>query len=421
MTPRKRLATIGERGKMVRLFLEVRPHRERRYVVEWGKKGHRERASWPATKEGKAEAEAFLKAYADEHTRSAATPEPLTNRELWDLFTADQFQHLRANTQRLYGDAWRMWEQYAGKSSVAEHTSIATILDFRKALDARGWATATVQDCIRNIRIVFNWGERHELLSVNKWHLFTYKVAKEKRTKPRGEYTADEFVRLWTAFDPERRGQWRPWVAVGLLGVYGNRATEILALQWSAITDALIVLDPTTVKTGQEDTLKLFPLTTSILDVARRWRAVEGYGGPYVLFPGQSDEQRARGNRTKEPHYTIQSLTTAIHRAEPRAGVETIRFRAAHGFRRGLVGDLAESTGDVMLALQAVRDRDIRMAPRYRVRRDTKIDEVVRTRAERLLGGVPVATMAPPESGGSPEGATKVQPNTENGVTTDAE
>ena len=55
------------------------------------------------------------------------------------------------------------------------------IHEFRRALDARGLATATVKDAIRNVRIVFNWGERSELLAVNKWHLFELMVVKLTR------------------------------------------------------------------------------------------------------------------------------------------------------------------------------------------------------------------------------------------------
>jgi integrase len=252
------------------------------------------------------------------------------------------------------------------------------------------------------VRIVYNWGERHELIRVNKWHLFIYKVAKEKRTKPRAEYRSDEFLKIWKALDPTKRGQWRAWVAVGLLGIYGNRQTEILNLQWPWITGDAVRIDPSVVKTGEESILTLFPLTRAILKVAREWAAREGYSGDYVLFAGQ---YAGRRHQNKKPHYSIQSLTDAIHLAEGRAaGVEQVKWRAGHGFRRGLVGDLADETGDVMLALQAVGDRDISMAPRYRLRRNDKVDRAVQDRAARL--------MPSPVKDGT--GATKVQPNSEN-------
>jgi integrase len=385
MTPRRRLATFGARGQLVRLYVEERGG-VKRYVVQYGPKGARKQESFAYNKAGKAEAEAFFNAFGKE-LEAPAKRAPLTNRELWTAYITAEGEHLRQRSVRLYADSWRTWEQFAGAHNIAEATTVLQIAEFRKALDAQGLATATVYNVIRNIRIVFNWGERMELLDRNRWHLYVFKVAKERRTKPRAEYRSDEFLRIWGALDPSTRGQWRAWVAIGLLGIYGNRQNEILNLQWSWITGDAVRIPSEYVKTGEEGTLTLFPLTRQVLDVARDWAGKEGYSGPHVLFPGRS--------HNREPHYTIQSLTAALHAAERRAGVEQIRWRAGHGFRRGLVGDLVDATGDVTLALQAIRDRDIRMATRYRVRRNDRIDEAVRGRAERLV----------------PEGATKVQPS----------
>lgn len=411
---RKRLATFGDRGRLVRMYVEDR-RGLRRYVILWGSKGARRQESFPATREGKLEAEAFFKAFTDEEAkRRRVVREPLTMRQLWDRYREAEFEHLRPNTQRLYADAWRTWEQHATTDAIAEETSIETIHAFRKALDGRGLSTATVQDCIRNVRVVFNWGERTELLLRNRWHLFTLKIAKEKRTQQRPEYRADEFVRLWKALDPDKASQWRPWVAVGLLGIYGNRPNEILKLQWSWIEGDHVRIDPSVVKTGEAGALTLFPLTRSILAVARRWREREGYSGPYVLFPGQSVDQRraARANPSKLFHYSIQSLTAAIHRAEARAvpAVETIKWRAAHAFRRGLVGDLADVTGDIQLALQAIGDRDLSMAAHYRVKRRDKVDAAIRTRAGQLVPDTPKAPDATRSATETPtESAAEVQ------------
>lgn len=396
---RKRMGTTGERGAMVRLFLDER-NGIKRYVVQWGKKGSRQQDSWPATKVGKAEAEAFFKGFTDEQQATADAPKRLTVRELWTLYLAAEAEHLRPNTLRLYRAAWRTWEQYITEASIAEDLTIQQIHDYRKLLDSRALSTATVQDAIRNVRIVYNWGERNELLKTNKWHLFIYKVAKEKRTKPRAEFRADEFLAIWRALNPEWRGQWRSWVAVGLLGIYGNRQNEILNLRWSWIVGDVVRIDPSVVKTGEESVLSLFPLTRAILDVAKRWREAEGYTGDYVLFPGQ---YAGRKRQSTQPHYSIQSLTDAIHLAEKRAGVEAIKWRAGHGFRRGLVGDLVDETGDITLALQAVGDRDLSMASHYRVRRNDKVDKAVQDRAGRLM----------PDK----KGATKVQPTPQNDET----
>lgn len=382
---RKRLATLGERGSLVRMFLETRGS-VKRYVVQWGSKAARQQESFPATKAGKAEADAFFKAFGEEAARAHSDEAtPLTVRALWTAYLDAEAEHLRPNTRRLYSAAWRTWEQFIDPATIAQDITVQQIAEYRRTLDARGLATATVKDAIRNVRIVFNWGERMELISRNRWHLFIHKVSKEKRTKPRAEYRADEFLAIWKALDPESRGQWRAWVAVGLLGIYGNRQNEILNLQWDWITGDVVRIPSAYVKTGEESTLTLFPLTRGVLQIARDWAEKEGYNSPYVLYPGQSAAQR-RGHASLQPHYSIQSLTDAIHRAEKRAGIEPIKWRAGHGFRRGLVGDLVDQTGDVTLALQAIGDRDLSMASIYRSRRNDRVDGAVQARATRIMG-----------------------------------
>lgn len=398
MTARRRLGTTGERGALVRLFLETRG-KVARYVVQWGPAGARQQESWPATKAGKAEAEAFFKAFGEEATRQA-TGAPLTTRALWTAYLAAEAEHLRPRSLALYRASWRQWEQFYGAETVAEAVTVQQIADFRRALDARPLATATVKAIIRDVRIVYNWGERTELLAKNRWHLFVHKVAKEKRTTPRAEYRADEFLAIWRALDPRKPSQWRSWVAIGLLGIYGNRQNEILQLQWNWITDDEVHIPPAVVKTGEPGTLQLFPLTRGILNVARQWQARLGYTGAYVIPTGQAP---GRLHQSQQPYYSIQTLTGQLHSAEKRAGVPQIRWRAGHGFRRGLVGDLADATGDVMLALQAVGDRDARMAPRYRVRRNDRIATEVRTRADRLFPEGATDLQPEPETSGDPE------------------
>lgn len=388
---RKRLATTGTRGNLVRLFAETKGT-ARRYVVQWGPRGQRMQESWPYTSAGKAEAEAFFKAFGAALTEQPKA-EPLTTRELHEAYLEAEGPHLRPRSLVLYRTSWRQWEQFYGPDTPAEAVTIRQIHEFRRALDARGLATATVKATIRDIRLVYNFGERMELLARNRWHLFVHKVAKERRTVPRAEYRADEFRAIWRALNPNSAGQWRAWVAVGLLGIYGNRQNEILNLRWSWVHGDEVVIDPRVVKTGQEGQLTLFPLTRAILDVARRWARRLGYDGDVILFPAQAEGRRHPSGLA---HYSIQSLTNQIHRAEAKAGIESIRYRAGHGFRRGLVGDLADETGDVMLALQAIGDRDPRMAANYRIRRNDRIAGALQSRAERLAG---------------PEGATDVQPD----------
>ena len=105
--------------------------------------------------------------------------------------------------------------------------------------------------------------------------------------------------------------------------------------------------------------------TKAALDVARQWRERIGYDGPYVL-----PKASAKG---KGETYTASALWSALKAAEGKSGVPTLPRRAAHGYRRGLTGDVLEETGDPLLALQAVGDSDLRMAKHYLKKRNARV------------------------------------------------
>lgn len=400
----RRLATTGERGQLVRLIERTRKG-VKRYVVQWGSREARHQESFAGTREGKAEAEAFYKGFRAEAERDAAAPaEPLTVRQLWQRYLEAEAGTLRPNTRRLYAEAWRHWENFITPDAIAEDVTVPIIGSFRAALDAAGLATATVQRTITVCRVVYAWGERIELIHRNRWHLFRFKVAKDKRTAQRAEFRSDEFLALWRSFDPALPGQWRAFVLTGLLGIYGSRQTELLSgLQWPNISAEEAVIPGQYVKTGEASHLPLFPLTKALLAIAKAWAVRDGYVGAQVFYAG-SRVGAGHANASQTPHYTIQSYTAALDAAHRRAGVPKIRYRAGHGFRRGLVGDLADASGDIHAALLAIGDRDVRMAQHYRVRRSDKTRQML---GDRLDG---MGQNVPKELRSSAEGATDVQP-----------
>jgi integrase len=390
---RHRIATFGERGDLVRLF-EVSGPRGR-YVVQWG--AGREQRSFPRTKAGKVEAEQYFNTFRAEVTATRRGTKRLTTRALWEAFRAENFPALRPNSQRIYGEAWGRWEKFYGTTTPAEDLEVVQCGAFRRDLEGRGLAVSTVREAIKNVRIVYNWAERAELIAVNKWHRYVFKVPTGQAPRPRAEYRAEEFVRIWRELDPTLRGQWRAWCIIGLLGIYGNRQHAVLAMEWDWDCGEEIVIPSAIEKTGKEAVLPVFPLTRRILEVARGWRERDGYTGTRVFY-GASRKSRLAS-------YSIQSLTEALHEAERRAGITPIKYRAGHGFRRMLVGDLADATGDVGLALQAIGD-SLAMAKHYRVRRDDRIRSALSDRLSRM---VPEAT---------PEPATESATNGDSGAFT---
>jgi integrase len=276
-----------------------------------------------------------------------------------------------------------------GTATHAESLEAKQPGQFRAALEAKGWGLNTVRQTLRYVRGVYNWAERTERLTVNRWHRYIFKVPTGAKPAPRGEYRFEEFVRIWRELDPTKPHQWRAWAITGLLGIYGNRQHAILALQWAWDCGEEIVIPASVEKTGKEAILPMFPLSRRILDVCREWATREGYTGDQVFYPAQAPGRIP----SQSAHYTIQSYTDALHRAERRAGVPYLPGRAGHGFRRGLVGDLADETGDVSLALQAIGD-SMAMAPRYRVRRDDRIRSLLSDRIADLLNVQPATDSA---------------------------
>ncbi len=90
----------------------------------------------------------------------------------------------------------------------------------------------------------------------------------------------------------------------------------------------------------------------------------------------------------------------AFQGAQERAGVHR-PFRAVHGFRRGVAGDVARGSGDAWLGVQYIGDRD-----------PDRIAEYVQEREDALDGAVAMLdrAWAVPTPEGEPENVTKRHP-----------
>ncbi len=99
--------------------------------------------------------------------------------------------------------------------------------------------------------------------------------------------------------------------------------------------------------------------------------------------------------------YGAQALWLALTKAEKRAGVPHRPFRAVHGFRRGVAGDVARGSGDAWLGVQYIGDRD-----------PDRIAEYVQEREDALEGAVAMLdrAWAVPTPEREPETVTKPSP-----------
>lgn len=376
----KRVATYGRRGELVRVD-ETMDNGVKRYRVQWGSKGARAQESYPGTPAGRKAALAFAEGFATQASAPAKAENTWTTRALFDAYMVATTPNLRPRTIALYREHWRHWEAFFGRDTLANAMTADTPHEFRASLEAAGYATKTSQSIIETVRAVYNYAETTEKVSRNRWHQFRFKVAKDRRTQQRAEYRQSEFLAIWRQFDPTRADQWRGYVAVGLLGLYGMRQTATLHLAWDDVDEAAGTLTFRAAwdKQGETHVLPLLPMTRELLSVAKAWRERKGYTGPWLLFPGHA--------KNEDDTYTIQSLWSALQRAETAAGIDKIKWRGGHGFRRGLVGDLLASGNDMDLALKAIGDNDPRMARHYAVKRNERIEAALAARADSFAEG----------------------------------
>jgi integrase len=335
--------------------VEATNHGDPVYVVTYTVAGRRRSAFFSRPRE-KAEALAFAEGVAEEQTRGEQ-PVPIAPITLEDLFAryqVDAFPALRPRSRLLYRQFWSHFVNFAGPHVAAEGVRAETLSRLRVHLEAQGRAVNTIRRVMAITRMVFRWGQMHELIERNRVSLYVYRVAKEARPVSPDEYRMDELLALLGAFNPTKGAEWRPWVALTLCGYQGARQHAVLHLRWEDVdlVAGTLIWRAEFDKAGREWAQPLRAASRAALDVAAQRRD----GRAWVL-PGFG--------RGGDSPYTIQALWGALTRAEERVGIPHRPRRGAHGLRRLLAGEVNERTGNAKLAMDAIGDRDIRQAERY--------------------------------------------------------
>ncbi len=84
--------------------------------VQWYDDGIRRVKSWPNTRDGRAEAKAWGRGFAEARTLGPRPTAPrLTLRQLWERYFEAEFPHLRPKTQTNYREHWSRWELFLGR------------------------------------------------------------------------------------------------------------------------------------------------------------------------------------------------------------------------------------------------------------------------------------------------------------------
>src|SRR5207245_4615532 len=182
--------------------------------------------------EGRTEAKAWARRFAEARTLG---PRPtvvrLTLRELWERYVEAEFPHLRPKTQTNYREHWSRWELFLGRDFTAEEARLGDVDHFRAALERQDYALSQIHKAIGVVKTVYNWGQRRELLGMNRLALYRFKVAKDLRPEPPAEYAREERDAILQALRPDRHTAWRAWAAVANAAYQGDRMRVILNIQ----------------------------------------------------------------------------------------------------------------------------------------------------------------------------------------------
>ena len=376
-SPRRTLATFGYRERRVRVVVETGGER---VLVIWRESGARTYRSWQNAKAAKAEALAFAEGLAD--TLGKPRPQqPITLRELWLRFRETEFPHLRPRTQQLYEQRWATWELFVGMGAVADSLTFATVDRFREEMSRRGTAVNQVKETVKTAKIVLSWGESRDLTTRNRIQKYLFKTHKDEPVNEPAEYTAEERDRLIAQFNPRLAVQWRPWALLMLLGHHGVRERAALHLKWEDIDadSAEVIWRKEFDKLGREWRQPLTWELVSALAWAQWWRERLGYEGPWVFFSRDSRSASTSDGRTTAGVYRVQSLWAALQKAERGAGIAHKPYRATHGIRRLVAGEVLQRTGDPVLAMHYIGDTDLKVMKRYLKRRDDRLRQVADT------------------------------------------
>jgi hypothetical protein len=196
------------------------------------------------------------------------------------------------------------------------------------------------------------------------------------------EYSPTEREQILAQLDPRDSRQWRAWALTVLFRYCGPRqnAARHLTLDDIDLEASAIAWRPELDKTGEA---RVQPMPASVREaflIALGWAQHDGYTGPWVFY---SPTRRIRTDDAAP--YTYQAYNQALRTAEDRAGVVHKKYRAAHGYRRGVATDIHAMTGSTRAAADWIGDKSVKIVDKHYVQ--TR-DEEMRKYAQLVEGGM---------------------------------
>lgn len=392
MTPiRKIIDAVGRprSHSYVRVFREkVRTRSMIR--VQWTEGEKRRTVSYDDTRQGIAKARAHARGVFDklEHAQGGPVFELLMMRELWQKYRNRKDSKWRNKTGVTAEQRWKKWEKFIGDRTPAHMVRRDKLDEFKISLLGLKHVPNQVLAHLNLVTAVYRWAVDDDLIPPTKVATYKPEFSKDQlaSSEQMAEYSRDERDGLIAALDPRKPNEWRAWALTTLLAFCGPRQTAARSLEWRDIDfDAgLITWRAALDKQGHE---RKQPMPGPVVDafyVALGWRMATGYAGPFVFFS-------ARAGSMDRP-YTYAALNHAMREAETRAGITHIKYRAAHGHRRGVAGDIHAATGSEKTAANWIGDKSVEVVrDHYLLEREAELRKtagMLAPKADQSPGGL---------------------------------
>lgn len=401
---RKLLGRFGTHGATVNVYSEpsLDVIRVYRYV-----KRRRVSRSWPNTPLGKAQALAWAQGLSN-HREQALNPAKHIE-QLWTAYKASpDWATLAEATRTNYTTCWERFAQYFPRVH-PEAVDFGTFDALRKHLEARGLTRSVQRHTISAVKMIFRWATGRRLVITNHIEAYRFQAVPGEEESP-GEYSGVEWRRLLETLNPMSGFEWRPFVALTIIGSQGVRSIAALNLAWADIDEAagIITWRAEFDKNRRTWYAPLRDQTRAALAVARHWQTVGTRRAPprpstWVL-PGIHP-------RNKRATYSYSALWWSLKKAERRASIFHEPNRALHGLRRMLAGDVYDETQSIKAAMEAIGDTSIAVMERYLKSRTHRVSDAIRSLDAKLRANQPPAPPpVPPPAGpedlrGLPPGA----------------
>lgn len=373
---RKTLYTTGRHGDRVRVLVDAQ--RDRVEVLYRDLDGAPHKRIFPNDKQGREEATDWADTYKvarEQLRREGDKPKAITARALWTAYVGSPaWTNLRAASQVSYKNRWAKWEEFIGRGTDAGKVKATAIDEFIVAAQKTGMVLNQVRQVFNVARTVHKWGQTRDLLTGTVFAVYRWRQPRDAQPMKPDEYGEAEWQRLIAKSEPQHPKRWRIHVAVMLCHATGQRMNAVQHLRWQDVDSVASVIRWPAVWQKQGKAL-VRPLTwdaVAALETARHWRSVAA--GGRVRRDRKSSSRPAQLSRAdwvlfaqnrKSESVSYSSLHTMLQELEKRAKVLHSSYRAFHGFRRKVVGDLGERLGDRMDALEYVGDTDPKMLKSY--------------------------------------------------------